>query len=107
MKFLLKAAVNTIVPRSPLLFKEKSFCTPKYRSLQTLKKMRLNVCIKEMAPFGPFAAIIKGKTPFDSDAIKEVYPRDEIVDPPGTNVFPIDRDNFAEGFVYFRTLFGV
>ena len=26
-----------------------------------------------------------------------------IVDPPGTNVFPIDRHGFAEGFVSFRT----
>ena len=45
-----------------------------------------------MAPFGPFAAIIK------------VCPRDEITDPPGTNVFPIDRHGFAEGFVPLRTL---
>ena len=40
-------------------------------------------------------------------AQKEVCPRDEIVDPLGTTVLPIDRHGFAEGFVPFRTLRGV
>ena len=57
-----KVAVNTIVPRSPFF----AFCTPKYRLLQTQNKMRSNVCVNEMALFGPFAAFVKGKTFFDS-----------------------------------------
>ena len=39
-------------------------------------------------------------------ARKEVCPRDEIADPPGTPLLPIDRRGFAEGFVYFRKLCG-
>ena len=36
-------------------------------------------------------------------AQKKVCPRDEMIaDPPGTNVFPIDRHGFADGFVSFR-----
>ena len=40
---------------------------------------------------------------------KEVCLRNEIADPPGTAVFPIDIDiyGFAEGLVSFRTLCGV
>ena len=40
-------------------------------------------------------------------AHKEVCPRDEIANPPGTNVLLIDRHGFAEGFESFRTLCGV
>ena len=38
---------------------------------------------------------------------KEVCLRDEIADPPGTAVLPIDIQGFAEGLVSFRTLCGV
>ena len=71
--------------------------------------MRLNACVNEMGPFGPSKAIIKGKTPFTLAAMaqKEICLRDEIADPPGTNMLPIDRHGFAEDFVYFRTLCGV
>ena len=54
--FSRKAAINTIVPRSPFFV----FCTPKYCRLQKYNIMRYNVCVNEMAPFGPFAAFIKG-----------------------------------------------
>ena len=40
-------------------------------------------------------------------AQNEVYPRDEIADPPGTAVLPIEIHDFAEIFVFFRTLCGV
>ena len=40
-------------------------------------------------------------------AKKEVCPRDEIVDLPGTAVLLIDIHGFAEGLVAFRTLCGV
>ena len=69
--------------------------------------MRLNVCVNEIASFGPLTPIIKGKTPFDAMAQKKVCPLDEIADPLGTNVLPIDRHSFAEGFVYSPTLCGV
>ena len=37
-------------------------------------------------------------------AKKEVCPRDEIADQPGTASIPIDKHAFAEGLVSFRTL---
>ena len=40
-------------------------------------------------------------------AKKEVCPRDEIADPPGMAVLPIDTYGFGEGLVSFRTLCGV
>ena len=49
----------------------------------------------------------RAKYPFTAMAQNEVCPRDEIVDPPGMNVFPVDRYGVAEGFEYFRTLYGV
>ena len=66
--------------------------------------MRANVCVNEMALFGPVAAFVKGKTFLTAMAEKEVCPRDEIADPPGTDVLPIDRHGFPEGLVSFRTL---
>ena len=69
--------------------------------------MRSNVCVNEMALFGPFAAFVKGKAFFAVMAKKEVCPRDKIADPPGTAMLLIDRHGFAEGLVSFRTLCGV
>ena len=69
--------------------------------------MRLNVCVNEMALFGPCAAVVKSKTFFDTDGSQDVCPRDEIVDPPGPTVLRIDRHGVAEGFMHFRTLCGV
>ena len=44
-----------------------------------------------MALFGSFAGFVKGNTFFDSHGEKEkVCPRDEIADPPGMAVLPID-----------------
>ena len=48
-----KAALYTIVPRSPF------FCFL-YSKILPVTKMRLNVCFNEMALFGPFVALIKG-----------------------------------------------
>ena len=42
--------------------------------LAALVKMRLNVCVNEMALFGPYAAVVKGKTLLDSDGSKEDLP---------------------------------
>ena len=49
----------------------------------------------------------KAKHPLTAMAQEEVCPRDEVADPPGTAVLPIDRHGVAEGFVSFRTLCGV
>ena len=43
------------------------FLYVKISAVTNINKMRLNVCINEMAPFRLFASIVKGKTPFDSD----------------------------------------
>ena len=69
--------------------------------------MRLDVCVNELTPFGPFAAIIKGKHPLTAMAQKKVCPQDERADLLGTNVLLVNRHCFAEGFVSFRTLRGV
>ena len=62
-----KVAVNTmIVPQSPFF----AFCTPKSQELQAKNKMRLNVRVNEMALFGPYAAVVKGKTFIVSDGSK-------------------------------------
>ena len=49
----------------------------------------------------------KAKHSLIAMAKKEVCPRDEIADPTGTAVLPIDIHGFAEGLVSFRTLCGV
>ena len=70
--------------------------------------MRSNVCVNEMALFGPFAALFKGKIFLDSHGEKGGLPtRDEIADPPGMAVLPNDKYGFGEGLVSFRTLCGV
>ena len=69
--------------------------------------MRSNVCVNEIALFGPFAVFFKGKYSLTVMAKKEVCPRDEIADPPGMAVLPIDTYGYGEGLVSFRTLCGV
>ena len=47
----------------------------------------------------------KAKHYLSAMAQKDICPRDETADPPGTAVLPINRRHgFAEGFVSFRTL---
>ena len=69
--------------------------------------MRWNVCVNEIALFGPFAAFVKAKHSLTAMAKKEVCPRDEIADLPCTAVLLIDIHGFAEGLVSFCTLCGV
>ena len=52
-------------------------------------------------------SLSKAKHSLTAMAKKEVCPLDEIADPPGTVVLPIDIHGFAEGLVSFRTLCGV
>ena len=56
---------------------------------------------------GHLQLLSKAKHSLTAMAKKEVGPRDEISDPPGTSNIPIDRQDFAEGLVSFRTLYGV
>ena len=56
---------------------------------------------------GHLQLLSKAKHSFIVMAKKEVCPRDEIADPPGTAVLPIDIHGFAQGLVSFRTLCGV
>ena len=51
---------------------------------------------------GHMQLLSKAKYSLLAKAQKEVCPRYEIADPPGTAVLPIDRHDFAEGFMSFR-----
>ena len=53
---------------------------------------------------GHLQLLSKAKHSLTSMAKKEVCPRDEISDPSGTAVLPIDRHGFAEGLVSIRTV---
>ena len=54
-----------------------------------------------------FHLVPKAKHSLTPMAKKEVCPRDEIADPLGVAVLPIDIYGFDEGLVSFRTLCGV
>ena len=56
---------------------------------------------------GHLQLLSKAKHSFIVMAKKEVCPRDEIANPPGTAVLPIGMHGFAEGLVPFRILCGV
>ena len=58
-------------------------------------------CLGHLQPFS------KPKYSLTTMVKKEVCPRDEIADPPGMTVLPIDTYGFGEGLVSFRTLCGV
>ena len=51
--------------------------------------------------------LAKAKHSLTTMVKKEVRPRDEVADPPGMAVLPIDIHGFDEGLVSFRTLCGV
>ena len=56
---------------------------------------------------GHFQLVSKAKRYLTAMAKEEICPRDEIADPPGMAVLPIDIYGFDEGLVSFRTLCGV
>ena len=60
-----------------------------------------------MAPFGPFAAFIKGCTTYDKNDINEASPQEEMANPQGMTLFAVDRHGLPEDFVSFRALCGV
>ena len=43
------------------------FLSPKISTVTNVNKMQLNVCGNEMAAFGPYGAVVKGKTTLDSN----------------------------------------
>ena len=98
-----KVAVNTIVLRSPLLlFVSQNTDCYKHK----IKCGRMSASMK-WRYLGHLQLFSKAKLSFIVMAKKEVYPREEIADAPGTAVLPIDIHGFAEGLVSFRTLCGV
>ena len=99
--YSLKAALYTIIPRSPFL----AFCTPKHCRLQKRYKMRLNVCFNEMALFGPFAALIKKVVAALAEI--EVSPQEEMANPQRMKVFAVERPGLRADFVSFPSLCGV
>ena len=56
---------------------------------------------------GHLQLLSKAKHSLTAMAKEEVCPRDEVADPPGMAVLPIDIYGFDEGLVSFRTLCGV
>ena len=69
--------------------------------------MRLNVCVNEMAPFGPFAAIVKGCITLTVVVEMDASPQDEMANPQGMKMFAFERHGLPKDFVCFRTLCGV
>ena len=66
--------------------------------------MRLNVCFNEMAPFGPFAALIKAVAVM---AEMGVSPQEQMSNPQGMKVFAVERHGLSEVFGSFPALCGV
>ena len=60
-----------------------------------------------MALFVIFHLVSKAKHSLTPMAKEEVCPRDEIADPRGMAVLPIDIYDFDESLVSFRALYGV
>ena len=99
-----KVAVNTIVPRSPfflfLYLKTQTVTHIRKNAVEYLRQWNGAICVI-------YNLVSKAKNPLTPMAKEEVCPRDEIADPPGMAVLPIDIYGFDEGLVSFRTLCGV
>ena len=93
----LKVEVNTIVPRSPfLLFVPQNTDCYKHK----IKCGRMSASMK-WRYLGHLQLLSKAKHSFMVMAKKKVCPRDEIADPPGTAVLPVDIHDFAKRFGIF------
>ena len=59
--------------------------------------MRLNICVNKKAPFGPFAAFIKGCITFHSGGRNRGQPtqEEEMANPQGTKVFAVERHDLS------------
>ena len=89
--FLLKVTFFLFVPQNTDRYKHKIKCG---RMSASMKWRHL----------GHLQPLSKAKHSLTAMAKKEVCPRDEIADPPGTAVLAIGIHGFAEGLVSFRTL---
>ena len=104
IRLCLKVAVNTIVPRSPFFF----VFVPQNPDCYTHQKKRGRISPSMEWRYLCYLQLVsKAKNPLTPMAKEEVCPRDEIADPPGMAVLPIDIYGFDEGLVSFRTLCGV
>ena len=102
--YSLKVAVNTIVPRSPFFF----VFVPQNPDCYTHQKKRGRISPSMEWRYLCYLQLVsKAKHSLTPMAKEEVCPRDEIADPPGMAVLPIDIYGFDEGLVSFRTLCGV
>ena len=101
--FTLRLQQTRLFPHSRFLFfvPQNTDC---YK--HQIKCGRMSVSIK-WRYLGHLQLVSKAKHSLTAMAEKEVFPRDEIADLPGTAVLPIGRHGFAEGLVSFRTLCGV
>ena len=101
---MVKVAVNTIVPRSPFFF----VFVPQNPDCYTHQKKRGRISPSMEWRYLCYLQLVsKAKHPLTPMANEEVCPRDEIADPPGMAVLPIDIYGFDDGLVSFRTLCGV
>ena len=71
-----------------------------------MKCGRMSASMKWLC-LGHLQPLSKAKSFTTAMAKKEICPRDEIADPPGMAVLPIDIYGFGAGLVSFRTLCGV
>ena len=62
----LKVAIFRIISLSSFV----AFLYPKTSTVTNIKNVRFDVCVNEMAPFGPQAVVTKGKATFDSNGSK-------------------------------------
>ena len=104
LSITLKVAVNTIVPRSPFFF----VFVPQNPDCYTHQKKRGRISPSmKWRYLCYFQLVAKAKHSLTPKVNKKVCPRDEIADPPGMAVLPVDIYGFDEGLVSFRTLCGV
>ena len=69
--------------------------------------MRVNVCVNEMAPFGPFAALSRAVAPMTGMAEMEASPQKKMSNPQCMERFAVERHGLPEDFVFFHALCGV
>ena len=87
----LKAALYTIVPRSPFF----AFCTPKYFRLQKCGWMSASTKWRYLGHLQLLSKAAAAKAEMD------VSPQEEMANPQGMKVFAVERPGLSEDFVSF------
>ena len=87
---ILKAAVCTIVPRSPFI----AFVFQQSVGYKIEIKCGVMSASMKWRHLDHLQQLSRAKDPSTAMTQKEVCPREEIADPPGTNVFSIERHRF-------------